>query len=83
MANSNDVIREITKLSTQQVDLMHRLYGQENDLGDIPTIIQKLDGLNGRVRKNEGRIKLALVLGGLAVCGTGGGAVATKILEMW
>jgi len=47
-------------------DLTHRLYGEEHDKGDIPTIVRHLEKINGSQVKMKVSIAVlfVLVLGG-------------------
>lgn len=95
MAKSDEILAEIRELTKGQKDLLIRLYGQESDKGDIPTIRDQVQFINGVIRVHDTEIaklkersqwtKKQWVWIIIAILGGGGGAtgIITKLLEVW
>lgn len=84
MADGDEILKVVVRTETRQNDLIKSLYGSGGNRGDIPTLLDKCDSINGRCRKNEVRSKinrwflLSMFLGGGTVVGAIG-----KLLEAW
>ena len=88
MAKVDEILEKVIEATTELKDIKLRLYGEEGDRGDIPTIRDDVKAINSRVVQNMGRITTLEVKSKLvwkvilAVLGTGGGATAIwKALE--
>ena len=74
----------IPRIDERQDGLIKRLYGEEQDKGDIPEIKSQQKSINGRVRKTEvsiARHKAILGVLGIGGGGTGLWALVQKIFN--
>ena len=91
MSKSDEILKTVTESATQMNALLVRLYGEGSDKGDIPTIREQVQFINGVVRCHDkeitslkGKVKRNWLFIMIALVGGGGGVSAiTKLLELW
>ena len=87
----DEILKAVIETKTTVKEMQKRLYGQEQDKGDIPTMVGHLEKLNGIVDEHtidiadlHNQVKKRWFIVAATAIGVGAGsAFVTKLLEMW